>query len=94
METIGYTATTADDISSISIVQLDAALYANLAVYQSKETSHGEDSACAEYLEVAAPIRAQIRKLKRSQDKSDDLTAGASEPLASDRPRVPDLLGS
>ena len=59
METLAYTATTAGDIKSISIAQLDAAL-ANLTVYRSKETADG-DGACTEYLQVAAPIRAQIR---------------------------------
>lgn len=47
METIGYTATTADDISSIPIAQLDAALLANLAVHCSKETADG-DGACTD----------------------------------------------
>jgi hypothetical protein len=41
METLAYTATTAGDIKSISIAQLDAAL-ANLTVYRSKETADGD----------------------------------------------------
>ena len=55
----------------MQVLQLDAVLYGNFAAYQSKETAHGDDSACTEYLKVAAPIRAQIRKLKRNQDKSE-----------------------
>jgi head-tail adaptor len=70
METLACTATTAVEIGSMYIAQLDAALLANLAVYRSKETADG-DGACTEYFQVVATIRARVRELKKSsKDKA------------------------